>query len=286
MAPAPRWPFLDALLEVISELSFARELPRVTAIICTAARRLTRADGITFVLKEGDHCFYADEDAIAPLWKGRRFPIDGCVSGWVMLHRQTVAIADIYADSRVPHDAYRPTFVRSLVMVPVPVEDPIAAIGAYWAEEHVASVEEIALLEALARAAALALLNVQTLGRPAAIARGLDRAGHGARASQPGSSGGASRSSRRSSTCCRSASASRPTRAAMTSAPIARSPTCFASRPRTTRRCLALEAERPKHFRVFSNGQEVEPKDLPLQKGRARGRRDSRNGARNRVRHG
>ncbi len=148
------------LLSVISDLSFARELSRVTEIVRSAARRLTGADGVTFVLKQEGECFYADEDAIAPLWKGRRFPLRSCISGWVMEHRVAAAIRDIYADDRIPHDAYRPTFVRSLLMVPVREEDPIAAIGAYWAHEHEATAEEQAVLEALARASSLALLNV------------------------------------------------------------------------------------------------------------------------------
>jgi two-component system CheB/CheR fusion protein len=78
-----------------------------------------------------------------------------------MRHRAPVAIRDIYQDNRIPHDAYRPTFVKSLLMVPVRVDDPVAAIGAYWADEHEATDGERATLEALARAASLALVNVQ-----------------------------------------------------------------------------------------------------------------------------
>jgi two-component system CheB/CheR fusion protein len=48
------------LLTAVRDLSFARELSEVTAIVRTTARRLTRADGVTFVLKDGDECFYAD----------------------------------------------------------------------------------------------------------------------------------------------------------------------------------------------------------------------------------
>jgi two-component system CheB/CheR fusion protein len=150
-----------SLVDVVSDLSFARDLARVTEIVRQAARRLTGADGVTFVLKDGGDCYYADEDAITPLWKGRRFPLASCISGWVMTHAEPVAIPDIYRDARVPHDAYRPTFVKSLLMVPVRVEDPVAAIGAYWADEHVASEDEQRVLETLARAAALALSNVQ-----------------------------------------------------------------------------------------------------------------------------
>ncbi len=45
------------------------------AVVRHAARELTGADGATFVLRDADKCFYADEDAIAPLWKGQRFPM-------------------------------------------------------------------------------------------------------------------------------------------------------------------------------------------------------------------
>jgi len=149
------------LLTAVSDLSSAHDLPSVTAIVRVAARALTRADGVTFVLKEQDHCFYADEDAVSPLWKGRRFPLQTCISGWVMRHRTPVAIRDIYQDDRIPHDAYRPTFVKSLLMVPVRADDPVAAIGAYWGDEHEATGAEQATLEALARAASLALVNVR-----------------------------------------------------------------------------------------------------------------------------
>jgi signal transduction histidine kinase/ActR/RegA family two-component response regulator len=152
---------IDALLTAVTELSFARDLPSITATVRRAARHLTGADGVTFVLRDGDDCYYADEDAIAPLWKGRRFPMSACISGWVMRHRGSVAIDDIYQDPRIPHDAYRPTFVKSLLMVPVRIEDPIAAIGAYWARTHAPTDAQRNVLETLARAASLALTNVQ-----------------------------------------------------------------------------------------------------------------------------
>ena len=47
------------------------------------------------MLRDGDECSYVDEEAIAPLWKGRRFPLTSCISGWVMEHRQAAAISDI-----------------------------------------------------------------------------------------------------------------------------------------------------------------------------------------------
>jgi signal transduction histidine kinase len=154
----------DPLLDAVTALASARDEASVCAIVRRAARELTAADGVTFVLRQGGFCYYADEDAIAPLWKGKRFPLESCISGWVMLNKRYTAIADIYTDERIPHAAYRPTFVKSLLMMPVRRENPIAAIGAYWATHHTATPLEIGVLQSLADAAALALYNVQLDG--------------------------------------------------------------------------------------------------------------------------
>lgn len=150
-----------ALARVVQQLSFARDLGTVQEIVRHAARSLTGADGATFVLREGENCFYADEDAIGPLWKGRRFPMDTCVSGWSMLHRRAAVIPDVFADDRIPAEVYRPTFVRSLAIVPIRSLDPIGAIGVYWAAKHEATDEEVAVLQALADTSAVAMENVR-----------------------------------------------------------------------------------------------------------------------------
>lgn len=150
-----------ALIRVIQQLSFARDLPTVQEIVRHAARSLCGADGATFVLREHGMCYYADEDAIAPLWKGMRFPMEACISGWSMLHRQAAVIPDIYADPRVPSDAYRPTFVKSLAMVPIRSLDPIGAIGVYWATHHEATHRHVQLLQALADTTAVAMENIR-----------------------------------------------------------------------------------------------------------------------------
>lgn len=88
-----------------------------------------------------------------------------------MLHRASVVIPDIYADPRVPADAYRPTFVKSLAMVPVRHEDPIGAIGAYWAEPHEATARELTLLQTLANATSVALANTELFAKAAEAIR-------------------------------------------------------------------------------------------------------------------
>ncbi|MBX3578757.1 MAG: HD domain-containing protein [Rhizobiaceae bacterium] len=148
------------LEQLTLELSMARGLDEIMAVVRSYARPLVGADGITFVLRDNGKCHYADEDAISPLWKGQRFPLENCISGWSMLHRETVVIEDIYADDRIPHEAYRPTFVKSLAMVPVRRDDPIGAIGAYWAQRCRPSAENLRTLQHIANSAAVALTNV------------------------------------------------------------------------------------------------------------------------------
>jgi signal transduction histidine kinase len=161
MQPIVENPSVDLLVTAVQELSLARDLETVMRIVRTAARKLTGADGATFVLRDGDLCFYADEDAISPLWKGSRFPLHTCISGWAMVNRQAVVIEDIYNDPRVPVDAYRPTFVKSLAMVPIRTQDPIGAIGNYWATRHIPDPAEMKLLQSLADITAVTLENIE-----------------------------------------------------------------------------------------------------------------------------
>jgi signal transduction histidine kinase len=151
---------IQVLVKTVQELSLARDLDSVMKVVRTSARKLTGADGATFVLREGDKCFYADEEAIGPLWKGSRFPMSACISGWVMLNRQPAAIEDIYADNRIPPEAYRPTFVKSLVMVPIRTIDPIGAIGNYWSKPQKPTFEQVWLLQSLADITSVTIENV------------------------------------------------------------------------------------------------------------------------------
>ncbi len=152
---------MEKLVKVVQDLSKAHTVETVTEIVRHAARDLTGADGATFVLRDGDQCFYAEENAISPLWKGKRFPMSACISGWVMLNAEPVIIEDIYKDPRIPIDAYRPTFVKSLAMVPIRRSAPIGAIGNYWATQRMPSREELMILQALADTTSVAIENAQ-----------------------------------------------------------------------------------------------------------------------------
>lgn len=167
--PAP-----DLSLSAVAEqLAAAGSIETVAATVSHAARGLLRADGATLVLRDGERCHYADEDAVSPLWKGRRFPMSACISGWCMIHDEPVFLADIYSDRRIPADAYRPTFVRSLAMVPVRADRPVAAIGAYWSDHHKASEAELKTLQAIADTAAKAMARIKHPTGPAESAAGV-----------------------------------------------------------------------------------------------------------------
>jgi diguanylate cyclase (GGDEF)-like protein len=152
---------VESLIDVVQQLSLARSLEAIMAIVKKAARYLTNSDGATFILQEGENCYYADEDAIAPLWKGARFPSEICIGGWTMRERTNAVIVDVAGDTRIPYEAYKPTFVKSLVTAPIRTREPIGAIGSYWAERHQPTPEEIRILQTLADSTAIAMENVQ-----------------------------------------------------------------------------------------------------------------------------
>lgn len=151
---------LKLLVETVQQLSLTRDIDAIMNVVRKAARKLTGADGATFVLRDRDLCYYADEDAISPLWKGQKFPMSSCISGWAMIHRQPAVVEDIYSDDRIPIEAYRSTFVKSLLTVPIRSMDPVGAIGNYWAKHHKPSKEEIQLLQSLADITSVSIENI------------------------------------------------------------------------------------------------------------------------------
>jgi two-component sensor histidine kinase len=156
------------LVAAIERLAGARAVEDVVETIRATARKLIGSDGITVILRDGELCHYVEEDALSPLWKGSRFPMTACVSGWAMINGETAVIPDIRHDPRVPYPLYAETFVRAMAMVPVGVDDPVGAIGAYWSQPYAPAPEEIDTLQTLARAAATAIRNaslVEALSR-------------------------------------------------------------------------------------------------------------------------
>lgn len=156
------------LLSAIGRLNGKDTVDQLVATLRGCARGLAGADGITVVRREGDLVRYVAEDAIAPLWAGQSFPIATCVSGMALLANAPILIPDIYADERVPHAAYAPTFVNSMAVFPIGSARPEWAIGAYWARKGPIDSEAVVLLSSLARSAGFAF---EALARPKIVNR-------------------------------------------------------------------------------------------------------------------
>ncbi|MBD2294640.1 diguanylate cyclase [Anabaena sphaerica FACHB-251] len=152
---------IERLLRVVQNLCLAHTLEEITKIVLVAVRELTNSDGATFVLLDNGFSYYVDEDAIAPLWKGQRFPINTCIGGWVMQKRQPAIIEDVSSDQRISWAVYQTTFVKSMAMVPIRTDEPIGAIGTYWLQQHQATTEEVKLLQLLADSTAVAMEKLQ-----------------------------------------------------------------------------------------------------------------------------
>jgi len=157
--------YLDTqkLARLSKKLSRKLDERDATELICKAAREIGKADGACVILKEGDFVRYLRESAIAPLWAGRKFPITDCITGWSILNRKSVAIENIYSDERVRIQHYLNTFVKSLAIVPIERENPIGAIGVYWAKRYQPTRRQLDLLGRLADLASIAAVNVQLI---------------------------------------------------------------------------------------------------------------------------
>lgn len=144
----PRWKLLEAAR---ARLEMAASQDDIIAIVKGCARNVVSADGVTFVLRDNGNCHYVEEDAIGPLWKGSKFPMASCISGWAMMNNKTAVIPDVFVDDRIPHEVYRKTFVKSLVMAPVGFDTPMAAIGAYWRDKPIITGREVGAVETIAQ---------------------------------------------------------------------------------------------------------------------------------------
>ncbi len=153
-------PSCTTLTRAAKRLAAADSVGEIVTTLREHARMIVGSDGIAVILREGDFCHYVAEDAFEPLWRGQRFPMTACVSGWAMLNNRSVIIPDLESDPRVPQEAYTRTSMRTLVMVPLGTPEPVAALGAYWCAFVEPEDSTIRRLEILAQVAATAFTRV------------------------------------------------------------------------------------------------------------------------------
>lgn len=149
------------VLDAGERLAAASSVDEVVAVLRDTARAAVGAQGISVVLEQDGRCFYVAEDAVSPLWQGQTFAAEHCISGWAMRHRETVTVSDVRLDPRIPQDAYTPTFVRSLIMVPIGRPVAVAALGAYWSQVRTHDRDTIKRLQSLASLATIAIENAR-----------------------------------------------------------------------------------------------------------------------------
>jgi signal transduction histidine kinase len=154
---------LQQLVQVIVDLPRARDLDAISGMVCRAARQLSGADAALFVLREAVVCHCVGEDSISPQWKGLHLPVDGCLSGWCMLHREIAVAEDIHTDPRVMRSELRGTGMQSEVAIPMEGEEPAGALALFWRSRHRPNADELKLLQALTQAAAVAVQNLRRL---------------------------------------------------------------------------------------------------------------------------
>lgn len=143
------------------KIAQADSADEIVEALRSTARSMLQSDGIALIRRDGDLCHYIEEDAIGALWKGQKFPMAACISGWSMLNRETVVVPDIAEDARIPAELYADTFVKSLAITPIGRSNPVGAIGVYWARPHQPTREQIDILEALADAATAATTHLE-----------------------------------------------------------------------------------------------------------------------------
>jgi L-methionine (R)-S-oxide reductase len=71
-------PDLDVTPDSISK---ATEMRHLQQIMRDEIRLLIAVDGVALILRNGAFCYYTAEDAIKPLWLGRKFLITTCING-------------------------------------------------------------------------------------------------------------------------------------------------------------------------------------------------------------
>lgn len=156
------------LATALAQLAASENDADLVAALLAHARFLVDAGGIAIMRREGEEVRYIAEDAVAPLWTGRIFPVEACISGAAMLQNRPILIPDTRADLRVPAPAYDPTFVRRMAIFPIGKPRPRLAIGAYWSTPGPIPRQAVDLLSNLAQAATRAVEIVHGIEWPRA----------------------------------------------------------------------------------------------------------------------
>jgi diguanylate cyclase (GGDEF)-like protein/PAS domain S-box-containing protein len=147
---------LGRLVDVVQDLSLARNAARIVEIIQKAGKSLLRADAAFLLLRNAAHWYYADDANVAAPGAQEGRSAGSFLAGLVMASGEKLSVADLGADARIPAALTSALRMKSALVVPIRPSDPVGAIGVYWAQRHLPGDDELRLLQALAEAAACA----------------------------------------------------------------------------------------------------------------------------------
>lgn len=153
---------VDPLHNILVAIDNAATHYEVIAQLRASAREIAGADGIAIVRREGDEVVCLTENAVAPLWSGRRFPINTCVSRRPLIEGVPVVVHDLDHDVEVRERDNLPPFIKSIAVYPLGGAPLPMALGIHWYAAN--AVERMALdrIARLAAAAGRALVRIDT----------------------------------------------------------------------------------------------------------------------------
>jgi len=151
---------LSELLSVAGKLALAETSAQIYHAVCSTARCISKADGVTLSILDRGAFHYVEEDSEQPLWKDRRIPMADSISKWVFDYGKPVMISDIDADPRIPEGSFIPDSVGSIALIPVATDRVLGVLIIYWFSRHTVSGYESELFSALGSMTATAIYSL------------------------------------------------------------------------------------------------------------------------------
>jgi PAS domain S-box-containing protein len=153
---------LSELLSFAGKLALAETSGEIYSAVCSTARNLSGADGVTLAILEQDTMNYVEEDSEQPLWKNKRIPLSESISKWVFNYRKPVMITEVATDPRIPDGSFIPDSVESIALIPVAAGRVIGVLILYWFSRCTVSGHENELFTALGNMTATAIYSLNT----------------------------------------------------------------------------------------------------------------------------
>ncbi|MCW3787459.1 PAS domain S-box protein [Plebeiibacterium sediminum] len=151
----------DILINALQEIIRAKNNIDLQNIILNTARKLSNSDVVNYVVTENNFCNYIAENSNERILRGKKFPLDSSICGWSILKKTIIVIDDISQDNTVKQNEYKNTSLKSLIILPIGLDLPKAAIAICWKEKNIATSINLNLLQILTESAFNALKNIK-----------------------------------------------------------------------------------------------------------------------------